>query len=184
MTMTLAEYVDGCNRMSFGEMCKARFALTDEEMHQEYLFWKAYAREHVPVAYPGILELLQDYRDAGGIICVVSMSSEENILRDYRHNFGFVPDCIFGCDLPEGKQKPSPWALEQIRKRYGFAAEELLVIDDMKFAVSMARAANSPIAFAGWGRKDFPAICEEMTALCDYSFFNIEELRQFLFTRA
>ena len=35
MTMSLAEYVEDCSRMSFGEMCKARFSLTDEEMHQE-----------------------------------------------------------------------------------------------------------------------------------------------------
>ena len=183
MTMSLAEYVEDCSRMSFGEMCKARFSLTDEEMHQEYLFWKAYVREHIPVAYPGIKDLLQAYRDAGGIICVVSMSSEENILRDYRHNFGFIPDRIFGCDLPEEHQKPSHWALEQIRNEYGFAPDELLVIDDMKFAVSMARAANAPVVFAGWGRRDFPAICEEMTALCDYSFFRVEELKQFLFTQ-
>lgn len=181
MTMSLSEYVDSCNRMSFGEMCKTQFGLNDEEMLQEYLFWKAYIRTHIPEAYPGMNDLLHTYRQAGGKICVVSMSSEENILRDYRHHFDLIPDRIYGCDLPEEQQKPNPWALEQIQKEYGFTPSELLVIDDMKFAVSMARNAASPIAFAGWGRKDFPAICQEMTKLCDFAFFSVDELKRFLF---
>ena len=180
MTMSLVEYVDACNQMSFVEMCKTRFSLTDEEMQQEYIFWKVYVREHIPETYPGIKELLHSYRKAGGIICVVSMSSEENILRDYQHHFDFVPDRIYGCDLPENHQKPNPWPLIQIQKEYGFASEELLVIDDMKFAVSMARTAGCPIAFAGWGRKDFPEICREMSEQCDYTFYSVDALRQFL----
>lgn len=180
MTMSLTEYVDSCNSLSFGEMCKSRFRLTDAEMHQEYLFWKTYVQTHIPHAYPGIKELLNTYRQAGGTVCVVSMSSEENILRDYRHHFNFIPDCIYGCDLPEECQKPNPWALKQIQQEYGFAPEEMLVVDDMKFAVRMAREAGSPIAFAGWGRKDFPVICKEMTELCDFAFYSVEELTRFL----
>ena len=57
----------------------------------------------------------------------------------------------------------------------------MLIVDDMKFAVSMARTAGSPIAFAGWGRKDFPVLCEEMETLCDFSFYNIREFEEFLF---
>lgn len=182
-TMTLEEYVDACSNMSFGDMCKSRFSLTDEEMHQEYLFWKEYSASHIPEVYPGIGDLLTAYRKAGGKICVVSMSSKEIILRDYRHHFGFEPDQIYGCDLPEQQQKPSPWALAQIRQQYRLAPEELLVIDDMMFAVSMARQANSPIAFAGWGRKDFPAICREMHALCDYTFYSVDDLHRFLLAK-
>lgn len=181
MNLTLSEYVDGCSQMTFAGMCKTRFSLTDEEMQQEYKFWKTYMQTHIPQAFPGIKELLHDYRKAGGKICVVSMSSEDIILRDYRHHFDLIPDIIYGCDLPEEHQKPSTWAMEQIRMQYGFSREELLVVDDMKFAVSMARNAGSPIAFAGWGRRDFPANCKEMTALCDYAFFTVESFRDFLF---
>ena len=181
VTMTLAEYVDGCSRMNFAEMCKTKFSLTDEEMHQEYLFWKDYMQTHIPDAFPGIKELLHAYRKAGGKIFVVSMSSEEIILRDYQHHFDLIPDAVYGCNLPKECQKPSTWALDQIMAKYGFAPEQLLMVDDMKFAVAMARNANAPIAFAGWGRKDFPAICEEMTTLCDYAFFTVESFRDFLF---
>ena len=45
---------------------------------------------------------------------------------------------------------------------------DLLIVDDMKPAYEMASNANVPIAFAAWGRKDYPAICTEMNALCDF----------------
>lgn len=181
MVYSFSDYVNDCSRMPFGEMCKTRFSLTDAELYQEYLFWKAYMKEHVPEAFPGIGDVLHAYRNAGGKICVVSMSSEENILRDYRTHFGFEPDLVFGCDLPEELRKPSTYALEQIKQHFGFSSNELLVLDDMKFAVSMARAAGCPIGFAGWSRKDFPAICREMENLCDSSFYSAEDLEKFLF---
>lgn len=181
MTISFVDYVEMCNRLPFVEMCQSLFSLTEEELQKEYLFWKAYTQTHIPAAYPGIKSFLHNYRNAGGKICVVSMSSTENILRDYQYHFDLLPDQVFGCELPEEQQKPSPWSIEQIRNLYGFSSEEILVIDDMKFAVNMAKQAKTPIAFAGWGRKEFPAICEEMTALCDYSFFSVEELEHFLF---
>ena len=180
-TYSLHEYLQDCSKMSFVNMCKERFHLTDEELHQEYLFWKAYMKEHIPDAFPGLGDLLQKFRNAGGIICVVSMSTEENILRDYRHHFGFLPDYVFGCDLPEDKRKPNIYPLEQIQTRYHLSPDELLVVDDMKFAVGMARSAGCPIAFAGWGRKEFAQICAEMENSCDYSFYSVEDLEKFLF---
>jgi len=38
-----------------------------------------------------------------------------------------------------------------------------------------------PIAFAAWGRKDYPEIAEEMRTLCDYSFDSTAQLEAFLF---
>lgn len=178
---SFADYVDDCSRMSFVEMCKTRFSMTDEELYQEYLFWKEYMRTHIPEAFPGIGDLLKAYRNTGGKICVVSMSSSENILRDYRTHFGLEPDLIFGCDLPEEQRKPGTYPLEQIKQHYAVTADEILVVDDMKFAVDMAKNAGCPIAFAGWSRKDFPTVCEEMERVCDYSFYSVEDLAKFLF---
>jgi phosphoglycolate phosphatase/pyrophosphatase PpaX len=178
---TFEDYVADCSRMSFVDMCRIRFSMTEEELYQEYLFWKAYMKEHIPEPFSGIGKVLHAYRKAGGKICVVSMSSEENILRDYRAHFGFDPDLIFGCDLPEELRKPSTYPLEQIQSHFNFSPAELLVIDDMKFAVPMAKNAACPIAFAGWGRKEFPTVCREMEDLCDYAFYSPDELEKFLF---
>lgn len=180
-SITLADYLGDCNRMPFTDMCRMRFSFTNDDLHEEYLFWKAYARKHIPDAFPGMGDALDAYRRAGGKICVVSMSTKESILRDYNFHFGFEPDMVFSWDLPEDKRKPSPYALEQIKSHYGFSSKELLVVDDMKASISMARAANCPIAFAGWGRKEFPNICKEMESLCDYSFYSISTFKDFLF---
>ena len=55
------------------------------------------------------------------------------------------------------------------------------MVDDMKTAVQMAKDCGVKIAFAGWGRREFPEICAEMESLCDFSFYSTEEFRNFLF---
>ena len=112
---------------------------------------------------------------------MVSQSSQENIARDYRTHFGMEPDAIFGWDLEPEHRKPSPWALQQIMAQYSLSPAQLLVVDDMKPAVQMARDAGVKIAFAGWGRLEFPKICEEMESLCDYRFHSTEAFEKFLF---
>ena len=66
-------------------------------------------------------------------------------------------------------------------KKYDLSPTQLLVIDDMKPAWEMASKAGVPIAFAAWGRKDYPEISSEMNRLCDFSFDSTEELEKFLF---
>ena len=180
-TITEHEYISGCFNPGYGDMCRQRFGFTEEELLIEYKGWKEYIRHHIPAPYPGIEQLLRRYREAGGKIFVVSMSAQENILRDYKTHFGIVPDAVYGWDLEPEHRKPSPWALEQIMANYGFAPEQMLVVDDMKAAVKMARAAGCPIAFAGWGRVEYPEISREMTSLCDFTFDSTEKLEKFLF---
>ena len=115
------------------------------------------------------------------MVCVVSHSSDVNILRDYRTHFGMEPDAIYSWDLPEHLRKPSTYALEDIMQKYGFTQDQLLVVDDMKPAYEMASKAGVPIAFAGWGRKDYPEISAEMTNLCNFTFTETKDLYRFLF---
>lgn len=116
--------------------------------------WKEYVKTHIPDPFPGIANVIRRQRAAGGKICVVSHSCNENITRDYALHFGIQPDDIFGWDLPEDKRKPSDYALKTILEKYGFRPEELLVVDDMKLAYTMAKKQNVPIAFAAWGRRN------------------------------
>ena len=180
-TITLDEYVHGCCELGFAEMCKQWYAFTDEEMETEYQGWKAYIMEHIPAPFPGIGDIIRRQKEEGGVVCVVSHSSDVNILRDYRQHFGIEPDAIYSWDLPEALRKPSTYALDDIKKKYGFSADQMLVVDDMKPAYEMASKAGVPIAFAAWGRKDYPEIAKEMRSLCDFSFDSTEELERFLF---
>ena len=115
------------------------------------------------------------------MICVVSHSSDRNILRDYQQHFGIKPDAIYSWDLPEHLRKPSTYALDDIMEKYHFTREQILVVDDMKPAYEMASRAGVPIAFAAWGRQDYPEIMKEMKQLCDFSFDTTAQLEHFLF---
>lgn len=177
-----ADYLADCGRMDFTQLCRVRFSMTEAELEEEYRFWKDYAGTHIPDPYPGMGQLLHACREAGIRLCVSSMSSRETILRDYRAHYGLEPDLIFGWELPPQQRKPSPYAPEQIKARFGLLPEQLLVVDDMPSAVPMARAAGCPIAFAGWGRQAFPQLSQQMNELCDYSFSAVSQLEDFLFS--
>ena len=181
VTISEHEYISGCFHPGYIEMCRQRFAFTDEELLTEYTAWKEHIRHCLPTPYPGIGDFLKRYRAAGGKICVVSQSAQENILRDYNTHFAITPDDIYGWDLEPEHRKPDPWAIRQVMAKYGFTQNEILVVDDMKPAVEMARAAEVKIAFAGWGRTQYPEICQEMSRLCDYSFTSVAALENFLF---
>ncbi|MGM9589546.1 MAG: HAD family hydrolase [Faecousia sp.] len=179
--ITLEEYVRGCCNLGFADMCRQWYGFTEQELIDEYKGWQEYILDHIPAPFPGIEKIIRRQKEEGGRICVVSHSSDVNILRDYRHHFGIEPDAIYSWDLPEHLRKPSAYALEDIMKRYGFTPEQLLVVDDMKPAQEMASRAGVSIAFAAWGRKDYPDITAEMKALCDVSFESPEKLYKFLF---
>ena len=181
MTITQHEYISGCFQPGYIEMCKQRFGFTDEELLIEYNGWKEYIQHHIPTVFPGIGNVIQRFKAAGGLVCVVSQSAQANIARDYRFHFDMDADDIYGWDLEAEHRKPSPWAIRQVMAKYNLSPSEILVVDDMKAAVQMARDADVKIAFAGWGRKEYPLICEEMEKLCDYSFYSTEDLSQFLF---
>ena len=180
-TISAEEYADGCYRMGFANMCRQRFSFTEQEILEEYMGWKEYIKTHIPDPFPGIGDVIRKQKALGGKVCVVSHSCNENITRDYSRNFGILPDEIFGWDLPEELRKPNDYALKVIMETYGFSPQELLVVDDMKLAYTMAKKQQVPIAFAAWGRKNCPAICEEMRRICDFSFDTPQEFGEFLF---
>ena len=180
-TTTAEEYARECNRVGFADFCRQRFHFTEQEILDEYMGWKEYVKTHIPDPFPGIANVIRRQRAAGGKICVVSHSSVVNITRDYDTHFGVHPDAIYGWDYPEELRKPNPFPLRDIMEKCHFTPDELLVVDDMKLAWDMAHPLGVKVAFAGWGRKDFPELTKEMTALCDYAFSTPEALEQFLF---
>ena len=160
----------------FTEIC----GMTIEEMKDEEIYWKEYARLHAAKAYPGIREILVEQKKRGGKICVISHSFTENILRDYRENDLPKPDLIFGWESPPEQRKPAAYPLEQTMKTFGMKPEELLVVDDLKPGYDMAKAAGVPFAAAGWAN-DIPQIENFMRENCGLYFKKVEELKKYLF---
>ena len=180
-TISFPEYVYDCHNYGFSEMCRRRWNFTPEEQKEEYRGWMAYILTHLPDIFPGIGDVILRQKAEGGIICVASHSSTENISRDYIHHFGLIPDSIYGFDLPPEQRKPAPYPLQDIMRKYQLAPTDILVIDDMKLGWKMAHAEGVPIAFAAWGKLGCPGIIEEMTQLCDYTFHTTLQLFDFLF---
>ncbi len=179
--ISLADYVTDCHNLGFAEMCRQRWQFTEQELLDEYMGWMEYVKTHIPDAFPGIGRVILRQKEEGGIVCVVSHSSIMNITRDYDVHFGVQPDAIYGWDLPEEKRKPNPYPLEDIMARYHLSPEDLLVVDDMKLAWRMADPLGVKIAFAAWGKVDFPELAEEMRDICDFTFDTTKDLEHFLF---
>ena len=180
-TITLDEYVHGCCDLGFADMCKQWYGFTEEELKEEYHRWQAYIMDHAPAPYSGIKEIIHKQKEEGGLVCVVSHSCNQNITRDYALHFGVQPDCIYGWDYPEHQRKPNPYPLLEIMKKYDLEPKDLLVVDDMKPAYDMAKAAGVEIAFAAWGRKEYPQVYQQMKFLADYTFETPKELFEFLY---
>lgn len=180
-TITLKEYTEGCYHQGFVEMCKQAYQFTEEELSEEYRGWKEYIKSHIPLPFDGIKEIILRQKAAGGLVCVVSHSTEETIKRDYLAHFGLLPDEIYGWDYPEHQRKPNPFPLQQLMEKYSLSPADILVVDDMKPAWEMASKVQVPIAFAGWGRQNYPEIVTEMTELCNYAFRETNDLYHFLF---
>ena len=162
-------------------MCRRRWQFTQEEQKAEYAGWMDYVITHIPEVFPGIGNVIRRQKEAGGLVCVVSHSSVRNITRDYRHHFGILPDEIYGWDYPEHQRKPNSFPLLDIMQKYSLSPADLLVVDDMKLACKMAAPLGADVAFAAWGKQEFPELAREMRKLCQYSFDSAQDLEKFLF---
>ena len=178
--ISLAEFNRQCFEQSYTGMCRNALHLTEDEINEGFEFWKVYVRTHIPPAYDGIDSILRRFRAEGGLICVSSHSSVENITRDYDRNFGFQPDAMYAWELGEALRKPDPYALNDIMRRYSLRPEELLMVDDMKNGYDMARACGVPFACAGWSHSD-PVIIDFMRKNSDFYFESVSAFEDFLF---
>ena len=180
-SMSEQDYIRACHDLGFAQLCREYFGFTEEEIAREHLLWMDYILQHTPDPYPGIDDILRRQKQEGGLVCVVSHSSSENILRDYRAHFSIMPDAVYGWERPEEQRKPHSFPLEDIMEKFQLQPKDILVVDDMKLACKMAKPLGIQVAYAGWGDMGVPEIEKEMNCLCDYSFDSVEKLGQFLF---
>jgi len=180
-TISLRDYILQSHQRGFAEMCRELFHFTEEEMALEHRQWMDYILQNIPDVFPGIHRIIRRQKEAGCLLCVVSHSNSANIIRDYQHHFGLLPDAIYGWDMEPHQRKPNPWPLQDIMEKYSLNPHEILVVDDMKLACQMAEPFGIEVAYAGWDDMGVPELRQEMESLCAYSFRSTKDLEKFLF---
>ena len=177
---TLEEYFEKNFNPGILELFTEEIGLSESELAEEEQFWREYVKNHIPKAYPGMAEIIADFKAGGGIVVVDSHSVSENIIRDYKANDLPMPDYIYGWDIPKEMRKPAPGTILDLMERFSLKAEEILVVDDLKPGYDMARAAGVDIAAAAWAH-NVPEIASFMEKNCEYFCRTPEDLRKILF---
>ena len=177
---TLEEYFEKNFHPGILELFTVEVGLSEDELAEEEQFWREYVKEHIPHAYPGMAEIIAEFKARGGIVAVDSHSVSENIIRDYKANNLPSPDVIYGWDIPKEMRKPAPATLFELMQKYDLKPEEILVVDDLKPGYDMAKAAGVDIAAAAWAH-NVKGIADFMKANCEYFCTSVEDLRKILF---
>lgn len=154
---------------------------TPENMQREWEIWREYVAAITPPFFPGMPELIRRQKEAGGFVCVVSHSFPEFIRRDYEAADVPEPDLIYGWDADRSKCKPAPYPLQEIMRITGCKPEDLLMVDDLKAGLDMARSCGVDFAACGWGY-DVPVITNYMKDHADYCLKSVKELERLLFS--
>ncbi len=164
------------------DFLKIELGFDEEELAQEFKIWREYTENITPEFYPGFINVLREYRNRGGLVAVVSHSESDIIGRHYESATNgnlFMPDVVFGWTVDETKRKPHPFPVHQILQQYGLSPEKVLVVDDLKPGVEMAKAAGVSVAAAGWSHQ-ITEIKDYMQKNCDYFFANLNDFTQLI----
>lgn len=150
------------------------------ELAVEETIWREAMASGTPAFFAGFLEALAAYRDLGGHVAVASHSDPAVIRRHYRESgMDLEADLVFGWDPDPARRKPDPYPVRAILGRLGLAPEEVLVVDDLKPGVDMAKSAGVAVAAAGWAHS-IPAIRSFMEANCVAYFEEVAEFGAFI----
>lgn len=159
------------NELSFG---------TDEHK-VEYQIWRDFTTRLTPEFYTGFIDMLKAFRDAGGLVIVVSHSEEDQIKRHYAAA-GFIPDSVYGWSTDPQKTKPNPWPVLDLCSNFNVKPEEVCVLDDLMPGIVMAKASGAYAAGACWGH-NIPLIREDMKKSCDALFNEVPLFHKFLLSQ-
>lgn len=152
--------------------------LSPAEQEIELQIWRTHTAARTPQFFPGFVDVLRRFRARGGLVTVVSHSEAATIQSHYAAA-GFAADAIYGWGDDPAQRKPNPWPVDRIRERYGLSGQQMLVVDDLKPGVVMARRAGVRAAGAGWAHR-IPAIERWMVENCDVYLPTVADLERFL----
>ena len=180
LTMDLDTYFRINFDPGFLPYCENVLGFTPEEFDRELQIWQGYVKEHIPEAFAGVREIIEEQFARGGYVCVASHSFKHNILRDYAANGLPEPTLVYGWELPREKRKPNPYALDEIMRILELRPDELLMVDDLKPGYDMAKQRNVPFAAAGWAY-DIAEIRDFLKNNCPLYFDTPDALYRYLF---
>ena len=161
---------------------EAELGMDEAEIEAEFVIWRSFSSATDPPFFEGIEDLLERFVEQGGHIAVVSHSEADIIRKNYASATSgkLNPALVYGWDPDADKRKPSPWPVRDILERLELSPSEVLVVDDLKPGVDMARAAGVAVAGAGWAY-DIPSIREFMQEACDFYFSRVADMERHLF---
>ncbi len=174
------EFCDYCLDPGFFRYCTEILCFNEEEMAYEYRNWKKYVESIIPKFCTGMDKIIRRHKENGGIVCVATHSESNIIRRDWLAGIGFEPDAVYGWDAGEGKRKPDPFPVFDVMERFSLSFDDIIVIDDLKTGLDMARNASVAFACAGWGQPS-ERIKRFMMENADHYFAKTCELERYLF---
>ncbi len=183
MTVTLEEWLSINYHPGLGSYLNDVLKLSEEDKEMFYRVWREFTENSAPPFFPGLLRILKKYHDSGGVIIVVSHSEPDIIRLHYEAQTeipGFVPDMIIGWTGEPEKHKPNPWPIEEAIRHFGVSKHEILVLDDLKPGITMAKRGGVDSAGAGWGHS-IPHIRKELKVSATYYLENVRDLEKILF---
>ena len=178
--LSLEEFMNACFYPGLYDYYVKALNFTREELELEFEQWQKYVASRVPHFFDGIGDIIKDFKAAGGVFAVSSQSYVKVIERDYTERLGFVPDFTYGCELPAEKCKPSPFSVLDICEKCGFAPSDVIVVDDLRTGLEMAKAAGAHFAAAGWSHI-VPEISAYMKQNAEIYLRTVDDLRNVLF---
>ena len=178
--LTLQEFMNVCFYPNLETYYKNELGFTKEELELEYEMWRKYVAERVPHFYEGIEEILTDLKAAGGVFAVSSQSHKAVIERDYAARTSVAPDFIYGCEIGLGNCKPSPFTVIDVCEKAGLSPSDVLIVDDLKTGLEMARRSGAHFAAAGWSHF-VPEIRRYMKENAEFYLRTTDELKALIF---
>jgi len=154
---------------------------TKEEMDQQYAYWCEHAAKAPALDFfPGVIDLLQDFINAGGKISIISLGQKpmiEKILAEKAPNLKVYYINAFSKD--ETMRKPAPGPALEAMRIMEVKPEECLMVDDLSPGLEMAKAVGIKQALATWMN---PALEKIMIEKGDVIILRtVEEWRKHIF---
>lgn len=161
----------------FSEYLRNELGFSEEEIENEHRLWIDDVADKRARFFPGFTAALKEYKAQGGIICIVSHSEKEFILRDYRGQ-GVEPDAVYGYEPEAEKNKPHAYPLLMIMKSFKLEPEDILVVDDLRFGAEMAKRVGAKFAYAAWACRNAQSVSKDMQDMSDFCLASVEEFRK------